>query len=223
MPRKEQGAKDPGTPAMRRPVDIRPHGMARTVAWARNLARSLRHGLPFNARLLAFHGLEVPVPMKPILAARRLYEEAVERAPHRDNQGFRSANLAFYVRRPGGWGSDIRWISCDDTDTYERFRAVFDALGVAERMRERIGHDRTIRIYGAFFVPRSRCETPYLLDRACVYTYRPGRAIIFGGGFRHATAPMLDAEPRAFLCFTFGSDQPRHWPTITGRWRGKAA
>eukprot|EP00927_Polykrikos_kofoidii_P054334 TRINITY_DN4875_c0_g1_i4.p1 TRINITY_DN4875_c0_g1~~TRINITY_DN4875_c0_g1_i4.p1 ORF type:complete len:864 (-),score=60.06 TRINITY_DN4875_c0_g1_i4:57-2648(-) len=60
------------------------------------------------------------------------------------------------------------------------------------------------------------------------YTYRPGKAVVFGHGFSHATqdgscddsskhsnARMVDViRPFVFLCFTFGSRDPRHWPAI---------
>lgn len=48
------------------------------------------------------------------------------------------------------------------------------------------------------------------------YEYQKGRAIAFGSGFRHSSEPGLpeaDAA-HAFLCFTFGSDEPAHWEAI---------
>jgi hypothetical protein len=50
--------------------------------------------------------------------------------------------------------------------------------------------------------------------RRRVYTYRRGRAVIFGARFWHSTQPIARGEPRAFLCFTFGTDKSRHWPGI---------
>merc|ERR1712070_700734 len=44
-------------------------------------------------------------------------------------------------------------------------------------------------------------------DEECVYTYKLGRAIIFGSGFEHATQPCSDGQIKAFLCFNFGSDK----------------
>lgn len=49
------------------------------------------------------------------------------------------------------------------------------------------------------------------------YAYKKGRAIIFGGRFRHSTEPGAAHEDdgvHAYLCFTFGTDRDEHWPTI---------
>jgi hypothetical protein len=50
------------------------------------------------------------------------------------------------------------------------------------------------------------------------YVYRLGRAIVFGASFRHSTEPGGAASadaPRVYLCFTFGTDRPEHWPLIS--------
>ena len=50
------------------------------------------------------------------------------------------------------------------------------------------------------------------------YVYRFGKAIVFGASFRHSTEPGTSGSkgaPRAYLCFTFGTDQPEHWPLIS--------
>ena len=49
------------------------------------------------------------------------------------------------------------------------------------------------------------------------YDYTLGKAIVFGSGFRHSTEPGRAAagtSPHVYLCFTFGSDMPEHWPLI---------
>ena len=49
------------------------------------------------------------------------------------------------------------------------------------------------------------------------YSYVPGKAIVFGAGFRHSTEPGCAAcrtEPQAFLCLTFGTDRLDMWPAI---------
>ena len=49
------------------------------------------------------------------------------------------------------------------------------------------------------------------------YEYARGKAIVFGSGFRHSTEPgraAAGASPHAYLCFTFGTDLPEHWPHI---------
>lgn len=52
------------------------------------------------------------------------------------------------------------------------------------------------------------------------YKYKCGKAIVFGGGFRHSTEPgraAVEAEPHAFLCFTFGTDDMDKWPAIANK------
>ena len=51
------------------------------------------------------------------------------------------------------------------------------------------------------------------------YAYRKGEAIVFGASFVHSTEPGAAADPAAphvYLCFTFGTDKPEHWPAIAG-------
>jgi hypothetical protein len=43
-----------------------------------------------------------------------------------------------------------------------------------------------------------------------IYRYKLGTAVVFGTGFLHATQTVQPGPPRAFLCFTFGSDKPRY-------------
>jgi hypothetical protein len=50
--------------------------------------------------------------------------------------------------------------------------------------------------------------------RPRVYRYRLGTAVAFGAGFTHSTQIMTGGPPRAFLCFTFGSDKDRYWPEL---------
>ena len=49
------------------------------------------------------------------------------------------------------------------------------------------------------------------------YRYKHGEAIVFGASFVHSTEPgsAHDADvPHVYLCFTFGTDKPEHWPAI---------
>ena len=49
------------------------------------------------------------------------------------------------------------------------------------------------------------------------YEYAFGKALVFGSGFRHSTEPGRAAAGtslHAYLCFTFGSDMPEHWPLV---------
>ena len=49
------------------------------------------------------------------------------------------------------------------------------------------------------------------------YEYKKGTGLVFGSHFRHSTEPGRphpDDGVHAYLCFTFGTDDPTHWPMI---------
>jgi len=46
------------------------------------------------------------------------------------------------------------------------------------------------------------------------YTYRPGKALVFGERFLHSTRPGQSQEPVVLLSFTFGTDKMDYWPAI---------
>jgi len=49
------------------------------------------------------------------------------------------------------------------------------------------------------------------------YEYKRGTAVCFGASFCHSTEPGTAHEDdgcHAYLCFTFGTDDPSHWPLI---------
>ena len=55
------------------------------------------------------------------------------------------------------------------------------------------------------------------LDASARYEYRMGKGIIFGASFAHSTEPGSAHEQdglHAYLCFTFGTDRPKHWPGV---------
>lgn len=56
--------------------------------------------------------------------------------------------------------SDLSWISVDDEDTFDRFAAIFDEMGIAEQLAPVIDLDHSVRLYSCFFVIRSRCSQP---------------------------------------------------------------
>ena len=58
------------------------------------------------------------------------------------------------------------------------------------------------------------------------YRYKCGKAICFGSSFVHSTEPGESRQeggraPHVYLCFTFGSDKPEHWPAIAAAVDGK--
>jgi hypothetical protein len=83
-------------------------------------------GLPLNRRLSAHNVFEVPVDPSVVDAGYRLYRRHI--APRiADQQGaFRSEDdLAFFVKRPEGWSSDISWWSADNPSTHHLFEREF--------------------------------------------------------------------------------------------------
>ena len=57
------------------------------------------------------------------------------------------------------------------------------------------------------------------------YQYRKNTAICFGAAFRHSTEPgraHADDGVHAYLCFTFGTDDPAHWPLIASAIGGQS-
>ena len=46
------------------------------------------------------------------------------------------------------------------------------------------------------------------------YSYKTGKALIFGDSFLHSTQPGCSNSPFALLSFTFGTDKMKYWPNI---------
>jgi hypothetical protein len=66
----------------------------------------------------------------------------------------------------------------------------------------------------------ANCEELGLLYRnvrgeVCEYTYRRGKALIFGDHFEHAVKQGETAEPVVLLSFAFGTDRIERWPEIS--------
>lgn len=212
--------------------------------------RSRAAGLPVNPQLRAHNVHEVSVDPAMIDAARTFYQQHIA-ARLAEHGGFASSNgLAFYVKRPEGWSSDIGWYSADNEKAYRHFETeFFRTLPLADPFHRLVDIDRGLRMYCPFFVVRSRCDrtrfhrdygwnmgtnaytlmTPLedmasvpdghlaYLDtwgRRRIYRYRKGTAVILGAGFTHGTQPVASGPPRAFLCFTFGSDKDQYWPVV---------
>ena len=167
---------------------------------------------------------------------------------------------SFFGQRVRNWSSDLGWVSVDDAATYKRFETLFHRMQLPDRFASVVPHTRTLRLYSAFFVVRSRCDAPswhedylrsvgtdaltlitplydyeetesfQLLYRATEgdsvsdggeatqrrYSYRRGKALVFGSRFEHATEPGSgrDGEAHCYLSLTFGTDEQRRWAEI---------
>lgn len=117
-------------------------------------------GLPFNRTLGAYNVFEVPIDLSVIDAASKIYDQHI--APRVADQAgpFESeGGLAFYVKHPEGWGSNISWWSADDASTHHLFDGeYFQKIRFDEQLLRLIDVDTAVRMYCPFFVVRSRCE-----------------------------------------------------------------
>ena len=117
------------------------------------------HRLPLNAELRAHNVYEIPVDPSATEAARALYGQHIAPRVSERRGSFHSGDLALYVNRPAGWGSDISWWSADDAQTYRYFESEFFLkVSLSEPLHRLIDIDSTVRLYCPFFVVRSRCE-----------------------------------------------------------------
>ena len=56
------------------------------------------------------------------------------------------------------WGSDLVWLSGRDAHHVTLFEQAFEALGVADHVRDRLDLNHAPRLYSGFILRRSRCE-----------------------------------------------------------------
>lgn len=68
--------------------------------------------------------------------------------------------LSFHVTCPRKWNSDIRWVTQYDEPTYRYFERVFDDLGIAAHVADKVETDREIVLYTSMLVCRSHCTEP---------------------------------------------------------------
>ena len=64
----------------------------------------------------------------------------------------------FFAQRVS-WDSNIAWVSVDDRKALDRFEGLFRRLQLAERFSSVIPHDVSPRLYSAFYVTRSFCNS----------------------------------------------------------------
>lgn len=98
----------------------------------------------FNPELQAPNVLKVPVAI----------EIARELLPW-----FEGSRRGLHSRAPQ-WQSDVKWVSARTRRDFDRFRSVFDRLGIAKHVEQYLDLDRGVRLYSGFFVSRSRCAEP---------------------------------------------------------------
>lgn len=70
----------------------------------------------------------------------------------------RSNAVRLYNERPRHWHGGICWLSHADDASYDWLDRLFANLGLAAPVAPFVPHDREIRLYAGFFVPRSRCD-----------------------------------------------------------------
>jgi hypothetical protein len=62
---------------------------------------------------------------------------------------------------PGGWNSDIEWISPDDETGAALFESAFERLGIPAQAAPYLDIEHEVRLFAGFLVIRSRCARPY--------------------------------------------------------------
>lgn len=65
--------------------------------------------------------------------------------------------LQLHAKHPD-WPSDIMWISHREPAGYSYFEELFNRMGIAEAVADRIKYDCRIVMYGGYFVTRSYCN-----------------------------------------------------------------
>jgi hypothetical protein len=116
--------------------------------------RSTKHFI--NRDLLAPNVLEVdidpelPAALAPVI--RQLQNSDVGEGLVDIGEG-----IQLHAQRPQ-WQSDILWVSQRDRAGYDYFEVIFNALGIAQAVSDRIAHDSRIVMYSGFFVTRRACS-----------------------------------------------------------------
>ena len=99
----------------------------------------------FNPALCAFNAETVALD-------ETIVDEFLPLAAQPDRPGFTSVAPE--------WGSDVRWISACEPETFKIFDSAFRRLDIAGRLANRIAVDRKIRLYCGSLVLRSKCDSP---------------------------------------------------------------
>ena len=110
------------------------------------------------------------------------------------------------------WGSDVRWVSAANPETFALFESAFDRLKIAERIAARIKTDREIRMYCGSLVIRSQCDNPNFhcdwrkLDNQAFTLLTPvtDNAEGFGLLYRDAQGKVRDYEYKRGEGIVFG-------------------
>ena len=147
------------------------HAPLRRAPVAQHSAAAARDGLPgavrvgdglyYNERLRAHNVWEINVDMDLIDEAAAIFERArpLACAHPEPYDAFSTPSGRFFAHRVS-WQSDIAWISADDRKSLGALRSIFDRMSMAERFASVVPHERSLRLYSAFFVSRSKCAAP---------------------------------------------------------------
>ena len=123
----------------------------------------LDDGLYYNAAFGAHNIWEVSIDEELVDEAAQIFTEGDPFAallepgePYVDLST--PCGLKFFGHRVS-WDSDISWISTDDEWSYRRFESIFHRMGLPEAFAPVVPHGSQLRLYNAFFVCRTKCET----------------------------------------------------------------
>jgi hypothetical protein len=63
--------------------------------------------------------------------------------------------------KPGGWNSDIEWISASDEQSFAVFQSAFDGLEIGPKLAPYLDLELEPRLYAGFLVVRRECREPH--------------------------------------------------------------
>lgn len=153
-----------------------------------------------NEQMAAPNVLRVPVDVDEL---RELEELAASEAGRR---------RLYWMSPP--WNSDVRWYSARSKRDFERFRAVFDRLGIAGCVEEFVDVDREVRLYNGFLVTRSKCTASNFHVDWCgadnegftLLTPLSDNGSSFGLLYKKLDGSIADYEYRRGEAIIFGDD-----------------
>jgi len=122
-------------------------------------------GRYFNTRLMAPNAWEVCVDPSLIDEAAAMFEAIEGGAGRRAVEIDRHERLvssdgrAYFITRPD-WNSDITWVAVDDSPTFAVYQRLFERLAIPQRFAGVVTGNP--RLYGAYFVVRSKCDSTNL-------------------------------------------------------------
>jgi len=153
---------------------------AAAVPASQNVSSCTTEEVPntYNPHMRATNVWEVDVDTGVVNAARDMFHRAglVEEYLGLNGKTFKHSSLAprtddanryFVVRaggldkgHPGGWSSNLAWVSADDVHTWESFNTLFHGLGLHDTFMPIVGSESNLTLYAGYYMVRTRGTKP---------------------------------------------------------------